>query len=148
MWGMIERINIKDKYRLMRLHGNEFEAYIQGVKQSYPDDPVISIPAFIDADEINNADFEVMRNYMYDIGELYDDFCLWLARKCKAKGSSSLRGTALDVFVAARERYKKIEGIYYEIYMENEFRSIDKEVEKLDNVLKTIPPEELKRLWI
>jgi hypothetical protein len=145
---MIERINITDKYKEMRLHGNEFKANIDGVKKSYPDDPVISIPAFIDEDEINNSDFEVMRDYMYEIGALYDDFCVWLARKCKAKGSTSLRGTALDVFVAARERYKKIEGIYYEIYMENEFKSIDKELEKLDNVLKNIPPEELKTLWI
>jgi hypothetical protein len=143
---MIERINITDKYRLMRLHGNEFEAYIQGVKQSYPEHPVISIPALID-DEINAADFEVIREYMYQIGELYDEFCVWLARKCKAKGSSSLRGTALDVFVDAREKYKKIEGIFLEIDNENELRKIDKVLINFENHLKSLPPEELKTLW-
>jgi hypothetical protein len=30
---MIERINITEKYKEMRLHGNEFKAYIEGVKQ-------------------------------------------------------------------------------------------------------------------
>jgi hypothetical protein len=145
---MIERINITDKYRLMRLRGNEFKAYIQGVKQSYPDNPVISIPALIDADEINAADFELISDYMYQIGELYDDFCVWLARKRKAKGSTSLRGTALNVFVAAREKYKTIEEIYLEIDNENELRKIDKVLNKFENHLKSLPPEELKTLWI
>jgi hypothetical protein len=143
---MIERIDMKKKYKEMCCLRNELEAYICGVSKSFPDDPVISIPALIDEEKINSADYYCMREDMRKIGWLYDDFCLWLARKCKA--DHSWRDASLKCLIEAHDKFKKTEEIFMEIDCENEFRSIDKEVEKLDNVLKNIPSEELKTLWI